>query len=109
MVSSSSSACGVTGTAALWMLLMAYLLAGCRSRFARSDECRCFSTRTVDRSWWSIARRRRHHRLRTPLGYVGLADVTGIQPKVVWTSCLAVFHRNVVAPVPEKCQALPRT
>jgi hypothetical protein len=35
MVSSSSSACRVTGTAARWMLLMAYLLSGCRSRLRR--------------------------------------------------------------------------
>jgi DNA-binding NarL/FixJ family response regulator len=83
--------------------------AGRSSRFARSDECRCFSTRTVDRSWWSIARRRRHHRLRTPLGYVGLAHVTGIPRKLSGPPCLAVFHRSVVAPVPDKCQALPRT
>jgi len=102
MVSSSSSACGVTGTAAHWMVLMAYLLAGCRSRFARSDECRSFSTRTVDRSWWSIARRRRHHRLRTPWGYVGLAQVRCIPRELSGPACRAVSYRNVVAPVPDK-------
>jgi hypothetical protein len=42
--------------AAHWMLLMAYLLAGCRSRFARSDGCRSFSTRTLDRARWSMVR-----------------------------------------------------
>jgi hypothetical protein len=36
-----------------------------------------FLPRTVDRSRWSMVRKRRHHRLRTPWGYVGLAEAPG--------------------------------
>jgi hypothetical protein len=48
-----------------------------------------------------MVRRMRHHRLRTPWGYVGLASQRH-PPEVVWTSLRAVSHRNVVAPVPDK-------
>jgi hypothetical protein len=101
-VSNSSSACWVSGTAARWVLIMAFLLAGCRSWFARSGGCRSFSTRTVDRSLRSIVRRR-HHRLRTssgctPLGYVVIAQVKGIPRRLSGPPCRAVSHRNVEAP-----------
>src|SRR5829696_7784550 len=81
---------------------MAFLLAGCGSRFARSGGCRSFSTRTVDRSLRSIVRRR-HHRLRTssgctPLGYVVIAQVKGIPRRFSGPPCRAVSHRNVEAP-----------
>src|SRR4029450_2171481 len=44
-----------------------------------------------------------------PLGDVGLSHVTGIPRKLSGPPCRAVFHRNVVAPVSDKCQALHRT
>ena len=51
-----------------------------------SGGCRSFSTRTVDRSLWSMVRRR-HHRLRTPsgctpLGHVVFAQVRNISQVV---------------------------
>jgi hypothetical protein len=47
-------------------------------------------------------RRRRHHRLRTPWGYVGLAQVRCIPRELSGPACRAVSYRNVVAPVPDK-------
>ena len=103
MVSSSSLACGVTGTAAHWILLMAYLLSGCRSQFATSGGCRSFSTRALNRSRWSIVRRR-NHPLRTvlrahPLGYVMLAQAKGM-PESCPDVCRATENVNRPAPGP---------
>jgi hypothetical protein len=39
---------------------------------------------------------------RTPWGYVGLVQVRGTPRKLPGPPCRAVFHRNVVAPIPDK-------
>src|SRR5215211_116962 len=102
MVSNSSSARGVSGTVARWVLLMVFLLAGCRSWFAVVR--RVSFVLHKDRGQVLVVNGEEEasppsYPLRVyPLGVRRVCAGQRHPPKVLWTSLRAVSHRNVEAP-----------